>query len=132
MMSLRVTSVIFMRFPHKPNSSKYYSRTYVIKWGRTKSKEEEMEVFPSIEDLRMWADRLEEVQKRLAPYFERAEPRQRAMAYIRGLLSTTERKNGWQLAEVAGGDPPHWVERPLHTPAWESEPRVGATPHRIM
>ena len=43
-----------------------------------------MEGFPSIEDLRSWADRLEEVQDRLAPYFERAEPRQRAMAYIRG------------------------------------------------
>ena len=26
-----------------------------------------MEVFPSIEDLRSWADRLEEVQDRLAP-----------------------------------------------------------------
>jgi len=55
-----------------------------------------MEVFPAIEDLRRWADRLEEVQERLAPYFERAEPRQRAMAYIRGLLSITERKNGWK------------------------------------
>src|SRR5262250_205154 len=61
-----------------------------------------MEVFPSSEDLRRWADRLEEVQERLAPYFERAEPRQRAIAYIRGLLSITERKNGWQLAELAG------------------------------
>ena len=45
-----------------------------------------MEGFPSIEDLRSWADRLEEVQERLAPYFERAEPRQRVMAYLRGLL----------------------------------------------
>jgi len=43
-----------------------------------------MEVFLSIEDLRTWADRLEEVQERLAPYFERAEPRQRVMAYLRG------------------------------------------------
>ena len=43
-----------------------------------------MEVFPSVEDLRIWADRLEEVQDRLAPYFERAEPRHRAMASIRG------------------------------------------------
>jgi hypothetical protein len=33
-----------------------------------KYKEEEMEVFLSIEDLRTWADRLEEVQERLAPY----------------------------------------------------------------
>jgi hypothetical protein len=39
-----------------------------------KEKEEGMEVFPSIEDLRSWADRLEEEQERLAPYFERAEP----------------------------------------------------------
>lgn len=61
-----------------------------------------MEGFPSIEDLRSWADHLEEVQEPLAPYFERAEPRQRAMAYLLGLLSITERKNGWQLAEVAG------------------------------
>ena len=43
-----------------------------------------MEVFPSLEDLRTWADRLEEVQERLGPYFERTEPRQRAMASIRG------------------------------------------------
>ncbi len=32
-----------------------------------------MEVFPSLEDLRRWADRLEEVQERLAPSFERSE-----------------------------------------------------------
>jgi len=74
-----------------------------------------MEVFPSIEDLRTWADRLEEVQERLAPYFERAEPRQRAMAYIRGLLSITERKNGWQLAEVAGEATPDGMQRLLNT-----------------
>lgn len=43
-----------------------------------------MEGFPSVEDLRTWADRLEEVQERLAPFFERAEPRQRAIAYVRG------------------------------------------------
>ena len=79
-----------------------------------------MEVFPSIEDLRMWADRLEEVQKRLAPYFERAEPRQRAMAYIRGLLSTTERKNGWQLAEVAGEATPDGMQRLLNTAKWDA------------
>src|SRR5258708_25898874 len=74
-----------------------------------------MEVFPSIEDLRTWADRLEEVQDRLAPYFERAEPRQRVMAYLRGLLSITERKNGWQLAELAAGRPPDGMQRFLHT-----------------
>src|SRR5215472_9412444 len=80
-----------------------------------------MGVFPSIEDLRTWADRLEEVQERLAPYFERAEPRQRAMAYMRGLISTTERKNGWQLAELAGEATPDGMQRLLNTAKWDAD-----------
>src|SRR5260221_7656629 len=80
-----------------------------------------MEGFPSIEDLRSWADRLEEVQERLAPYFERAEPRQRAMAYIRGLVSITERKNGWQLAELAGEATPDGMQRLLNTAHWDAD-----------
>lgn len=63
-----------------------------------------MEGFLSIEESRRWADGLEEVQERLAPCFERAEPRQRAIAYIRGLLNVTERKNRWQLAGEATPD----------------------------
>jgi SRSO17 transposase len=80
-----------------------------------------MEVFPSIEDLRSWADRLEEVQDRLAPYFERAEPRQRVMAYLSGLLSITERKNGWQLAELAGEATPDGMQRLLNTAHWDAD-----------
>lgn len=80
-----------------------------------------MEGFPSIEDLRSWADRLEEVQERIAPYFERAEPRQRAMAYIRGLVSITERKNGWQLAELAGEARPDGMQRLLNTAHWDAD-----------
>jgi len=78
-------------------------------------------VFPAIEDLRNWADRLEEVQDRLAPYFERSEPRQRAMAYIRGLVGITERKNGWQLAEVAGEATPDGMQRLLNTAHWDAD-----------
>src|SRR5215469_13513938 len=84
-------------------------------------KEEEMEVLPSIEELRSWADHLEEVQERLAPYFERAEPRHRAMAYLRGLLSVTERKNGWQLAELAGEGSPDGMQRLLNTAKWDAD-----------
>src|SRR5919112_1262473 len=50
---------------------------------------------------------LHDIERRLAPYFERAEPRQRAMAYLRGLLSPAERKNSWQLAEVSGDTTPY-------------------------
>ena len=52
---------------------------------------------------------LTDIERRLAPYFERAEPRQRAMAYLRGLLSPAERKNSWQLAEVSGDATPVWL-----------------------
>jgi len=51
-----------------------------------------------------------DIERRLARYFERAEPRQRAMAYLRGLLSPAERKNSWQLAEVSGDTTPYGVQ----------------------
>ena len=54
----------------------YYSSTSLVEWKGNKHKEEEMEGFPSIEELRSWADQLEEVQDRLAPYADacRATP----------------------------------------------------------
>ena len=64
---------------------------------------------------------LEEVQERVAPYFERAEPRKRAMAYLRGLMSTIERKNGWQLAELAGEVTPDGMQRLLNTAKWDAD-----------
>jgi hypothetical protein len=38
----------------------------------------------------------------VAPAFAGREPRLRARAYLRGLVSGLERKNGWTLAEFAG------------------------------
>ena len=55
---------------------------------------------------RQGAAGLEEVAQRLAVHFSRSEPRQRALAYVEGLLSRVERKNGWQLAEQAGDESP--------------------------
>jgi hypothetical protein len=37
-----------------------------------------------------------DIERRLAPYFECAEPRQRAIAYLQGLLSPAERKNSYR------------------------------------
>ncbi len=42
------------------------------------------------------ADAVAIVAGRIGPRFARAEARQRAQAYLRGLLSPVERKNGWQ------------------------------------
>ena len=38
--------------------------------------------FPSEADVRVWAAELDEVAVTLAPRFERAEPRQRALRYL--------------------------------------------------
>ena len=46
-----------------------------------------------------WADELATVGKRIADRFARSEPRRRAVGYIRGLLSTTERQRAVGLAE---------------------------------
>jgi SRSO17 transposase len=57
--------------------------------------------------------------RRLAPYFERAEPRQRAMAYGRGLLRPAERKNSWQLAEVSGDTTPYGFQHLRRRALWD-------------
>ena len=56
---------------------------------------------PTHQEVTTWADELVAAHARIAPRFARAEPRQRALRYLRGLLSPVERKNGWQLAEEA-------------------------------
>jgi SRSO17 transposase len=62
---------------------------------------------------------MSEIERRLAPYFERAEPRQRAMAYLRGLLSPAERKNSWQLADVSGDATPSAIQHLLRRALWD-------------
>ena len=62
-----------------------------------------------------------DVERRLAPYFERAEPRRRAVAYRRGLLSPAERKNSWQLAEVSGDATPYGLQHLLRRALWDPD-----------
>jgi SRSO17 transposase len=64
---------------------------------------------------------LADIERRLAPFFARAEPRQRAMAYLRGLLSPIERKNSWQLAEVSGETSPYGFQHLLRRADWEAD-----------
>jgi hypothetical protein len=52
------------------------------------------------------ADEVAAVAARIGPHFARTEARRHAQAYLWGLLSPVERKNGWQLAEVAGDRTP--------------------------
>ncbi len=77
--------------------------------------------FPSEADLHTWASELDAVSAKLAPRFERAEPRRRVLSYLTGLLSTAERKNGWQLAELAGEATPDGMQRLLSTAHWDAD-----------
>ncbi len=55
----------------------------------------------------------------LAPWFARAGTRLAGQQYVRGLASTVERKNSWQLAEHAGHGSPDRLQRLLGSAAWD-------------
>ena len=76
---------------------------------------------PRERDIREWGDELETVAGRLAPHFTRREPRERAVAYVRGLLGNAERKNGWQLAEEMGDPTPDGVQHLLARARWDAD-----------
>jgi SRSO17 transposase len=71
--------------------------------------------------VRSWTEELEAVNEGLSEHFARSEVRQRAQDYLRGLLSETERKNGWQLAEVAGNSTPYGIQHLLGRANWDAE-----------
>src|SRR4051812_44853889 len=68
-----------------------------------------------------WSRELDALAARIAPRFVRAEPRRRALAYLRGLLLPLERKNGWQLAEAAGDATPDGVQDFLSRMHWDAD-----------
>ena len=68
-----------------------------------------------------WAAGVDDVVARIAGRFGRSEPRRRAAAYLRGLLSRVERKNGWQLAEAAGDRTPDGVQEFLSRTRWDAD-----------
>src|ERR1700712_5764599 len=72
-------------------------------------------------DVQGWAEGLDGVVERIAPRFGRAEPRRRALSYLRGLLAPVERKNGWQLAEAAGDATPDGVQDFLSRVQWDAD-----------
>jgi hypothetical protein len=53
-------------------------------------------------DLAAWRSGFDEVFARVAGRFAQAASQRRARAYLLGLLSRIERKNGWTIAELAG------------------------------
>jgi SRSO17 transposase len=56
---------------------------------------------------------------RIAPRFSRAEPRQRARTFVRGILAGLGRPNGWTLARYAGDNDPNGMQRLLNAARWD-------------
>lgn len=75
----------------------------------------------SVDEVRDWAAGLDAMHARIARHFARSEARERALAYLRGLLSPVERKNGGQIAEFAGDATPDGMQRLLATYDWDAD-----------
>jgi SRSO17 transposase len=69
----------------------------------------------------LWTSLFDRLCERIGPCFARSETRERVKAYLRGLLSPIERKNGWQLAEEAGLPTPYAMQYLLNRAVWESD-----------
>ncbi|MET9566610.1 IS701 family transposase [Streptomyces tauricus] len=72
-------------------------------------------------DGRVWASELDAVHGRFVRRFSRSEPRDSALAYMRGLIAPLERKNGWTLAEEAGHGGPDRIQRMLNRIGWDAD-----------
>ncbi len=75
----------------------------------------------SFVDVWKWGQELEHLHARIALRFARPEPRRRALAYLKGIGSRIERKNGWQLAEYAGEARPDGMQRLLGSAVWDAD-----------
>jgi SRSO17 transposase len=62
---------------------------------------------------------ISDIQERVGRHFSRSEPRKRFIAYLVGLLSEVQRKNGCSLAEFAQEIAPDGMQRLLTTAKWD-------------
>jgi len=83
----------------------------------------------ALETVQEWALWLTEVERRIMPHFSRREAQHQVWAYLRGLLSPVERKNGWQVAEAVGDPTPYGVQHLLGRARWDA---AEASPRRCV
>ncbi|MCA1682208.1 MAG: IS701 family transposase [Actinobacteria bacterium] len=72
-------------------------------------------------DVEDWNSELDDVLERIHPLFYRPESKKHAEQYIRGLLSSIERKNGWTLAEHVGEPEPAALQRFVNLSPWDAD-----------
>ena len=69
--------------------------------------------------VQQWARQLDELGELIGPRFFRPEPRERALAYVKGLLSPLATRNGWTVAQAAGERSPDGMQRLLNQAVWD-------------
>jgi SRSO17 transposase len=73
------------------------------------------------EDVRQWGQQLDEVARRIGARFPRSETRDRARAYLVGLLGPVQRKNAWQVAEQIGDADPYGIQYLMGRSEWDPD-----------
>jgi SRSO17 transposase len=68
-----------------------------------------------------WSESFSELFAQVAGVFSNAHVRRRGRSYVLGLLSQTERKTSWQLAEFAGEASPDGLQRLLNFSPWDED-----------
>src|SRR5215472_16020149 len=69
----------------------------------------------------VWTAAFNDLGQRIRRYFVRPESYQQALAYLRGLMSPVERKNGWQVAEEVGDATPYAMQHLLDRAKWDCD-----------
>ncbi|EFH85348.1 transposase [Ktedonobacter racemifer DSM 44963] len=68
-----------------------------------------------------WTRAFKELSSQIRHYFARRETHQRALTYVQGLMSSAERKNGWQVAEEVGEVTPYAIQPLLDRAKWDCD-----------
>jgi SRSO17 transposase len=79
-----------------------------------------------------WAESFNEMFALIAGEFVQAPSRKRARGYLLGLLSQSERKNGWTIAEFAGDASPDGMQRLLNFYLWDADRVRDALARYVM
>ncbi len=74
-----------------------------------------------VENVRELAGGLETIGTLIGKRFARSEARDRAMTFLRCLIGPTERRNGWQMAEMAGDATPYAMQHLLGRAVWSAD-----------
>jgi hypothetical protein len=73
------------------------------------------------DDLAVWDREFRDVCARLDGLFYRTDSRAHARHYVRGLMASLERKNGWTIAEYSGDPEPKALQRLLNLSPWDAD-----------